>query len=48
MTNKEKKDLKSKMNKVLNDIQKINEIIEDNDLQNEEFVNDFYNKCFQN
>ena len=33
MTNKELKDLKSKMNKVLNEVQQIIDTIEDNDLQ---------------
>ncbi len=33
MTNKELKDLKSKMNKVLNEVQQIIDTIGDNDLQ---------------
>ena len=41
MTNKELKDLKSKMNKVLNEVQQIIDTIEDNDLQDNQLTLDF-------
>ena len=44
MTNKELKDLKSKMNKVLNEVQQIIDTIEDNDLQDNQLTLDFCDK----
>ena len=44
MTNKELKDLKSKMNKVLNEVQQIIDTIGDNDLQNNHLTLDFCDK----
>lgn len=41
MTNKKLKDLKSKMNKVLNEVQQIIDTIEDNDLQDNQLTLDF-------
>ncbi len=41
MTNKEVKDLKSKMNKVLNEVQQIIDAIGDNDLQHQQYVLDW-------
>lgn len=41
MTNKEVKELKSKMNKVLNEVQQIIDTIGDNDLKDSQFVLDF-------
>ena len=41
MTNKELKDLKSKMNKVLNEVQQIIDTIGDNDLQANQLTLDF-------
>ena len=42
MTNKELKDLKSKMNKVLNEVQQIIDTIGDNDLQDNQLTLDFF------
>lgn len=44
MTNKGIKDLKSRMNKVLNDLQQIVDIIGDEELQNEQFTLNFLDK----
>lgn len=44
MTNKELKDLKSKMNKVLNEVQQIIDTIGDNDLQDNQLTLDFCDK----
>lgn len=44
MTNKELKDLKSKMNKVLNEVQQIIDTIGDNDLQDNLLTLDFCDK----
>ena len=44
MTNKELKDLKSKINKVLNEVQQIIDTIEDNDLQDNKLNLDFCDK----
>ena len=41
MTNKELKDLKSKMNKVLNEVQQIIDTIGDNDLKKNQLTLDF-------
>ena len=44
MTNKELKDLKSKMNKVLNEVQQIIDTIGDKDLQDNQLTLDFCDK----
>lgn len=44
MTNKELKDLKSKMSKVLNEVQQIIDTIGDNDLQDNPLTLDFCDK----
>lgn len=41
MTNKDLKELKSKMNKVLNEVQQIIDSIGDNELQHQQFVLDW-------
>ena len=50
MTNKELKDLKSKMNKVLNEVQQIIDTIGDNNLQDNqltlEFLQQYYIRFF--